>query len=40
VADDQTLSQSNNLTKGLGCEVSIDCSGSPAGLILTHKSGR
>ena len=34
LADDAALQKIRDLTRGLGCEASIDCSGSPAGRLL------
>lgn len=39
-ADDQALAQVQALTAGEGCEVSIDCSGSPAGRVLALQGTR
>ncbi len=39
-ADDQALVQVQALTAGEGCEVSIDCSGSPAGRVLALQGTR
>ncbi len=39
-ADDQALAQVKGLTQDLGCEVSIDCSGSPAGRLLALQGTR
>jgi threonine dehydrogenase-like Zn-dependent dehydrogenase len=39
-ADDGALSQIKELTGGKGCEVSIDCSGSPAGRLLALQGTR
>jgi len=40
VAGDRALSAVMGLTSGLGCEVSIDCSGSPAGRLLALQGTR
>jgi threonine dehydrogenase-like Zn-dependent dehydrogenase len=39
-ADDQALGKILELTDGEGCEVSIDCSGSPAGRLLALQGTR
>ena len=39
-ADDQALKKIKDLTRNLGCEVSIDCSGSPAGRLLALQGTR
>ncbi len=39
-ADEQALSAIKELTGGLGCEVSIDCSGAPAGRVLALQGTR
>jgi threonine dehydrogenase-like Zn-dependent dehydrogenase len=38
--DEQALSKIKDLTHGLGCEVSIDCSGAPAGRLLALQGTR
>lgn len=40
VADDQALDKVKDLTDGLGCEVSIDCSGASAGRLLALQGTR
>lgn len=40
VADDEALGKVKDLTDGLGCEVSIDCSGAPAGRLLALQGTR
>jgi threonine dehydrogenase-like Zn-dependent dehydrogenase len=40
VANDQALDKVKALTGGLGCEVSIDCSGAPAGRLLALQGTR
>jgi len=40
VANAQAVDQVKALTQGLGCEVSIDCSGSPAGRLLALQGTR
>jgi threonine dehydrogenase-like Zn-dependent dehydrogenase len=40
VANDQALGKIKALTAGLGCEVSIDCSGAPAGRLLALQATR
>jgi len=40
LADDGALRTVKDLTRGLGCEVSIDCSGSPAGRLLALQGTR
>jgi len=40
VADDQAVNQVKTFTQGFGCEVSIDCSGSPAGRLLALQGTR
>lgn len=40
LADDQALKKIKDLTAGLGCEASIDCSGSPAGRLLALRGIR
>ncbi len=40
VADNQALDSVLRLTDGLGCEVSVDCSGAPAGRLLALKGTR
>lgn len=40
VADNQALSEVKDLTDGLGCEASIDCSGAPAGRLLALQGTR
>jgi threonine dehydrogenase-like Zn-dependent dehydrogenase len=40
VADGHALEKIRELTHGLGCEVSIDCSGSPAGRLLALQATR
>ncbi len=40
VANDQALAKIKEQTGGLGCEVSIDCSGSPAGRLLALQGTR
>jgi threonine dehydrogenase-like Zn-dependent dehydrogenase len=40
VADERALYSVKDLTQGLGCEVSIDCSGSPAGRLLALQGTR
>lgn len=40
VANQPALDQIKALTQGLGCEVSIDCSGSPAGRLLALQGTR
>jgi threonine dehydrogenase-like Zn-dependent dehydrogenase len=40
LADDAALGKIKALTVGLGCEVSIDCSGSPAGRLLALQGTR
>lgn len=39
-ADDRALARIKEQTGGLGCEVSIDCSGSPAGRLLALQGTR
>lgn len=39
-ADDGALASIKDVTKGKGCEVSIDCSGSPAGRLLALQGTR
>jgi len=40
LADDAALQKIRDLTRGLGCEASIDCSGSPAGRLLALQGTR
>jgi threonine dehydrogenase-like Zn-dependent dehydrogenase len=40
LAGDEALRKVKDLTDGLGCEVSIDCSGSPAGRLLALQGTR
>jgi threonine dehydrogenase-like Zn-dependent dehydrogenase len=40
LAGDEALRKVKDLTGGLGCEVSIDCSGSPAGRLLALQGTR
>lgn len=40
IAHDNSLRSIKDLTAGLGCEVSIDCSGSPAGRLLALQGTR
>lgn len=40
MSDDKALGRIMDLTDGLGCEVSIDCSGSPAGRLLALQGTR
>jgi len=40
VSDDRALAQIHALTDGLGCEVAVDCSGSPAGRLLALQGTR
>jgi len=40
LADDEALGKIKGLTGGLGCEASIDCSGSPAGRLLALQGTR
>jgi threonine dehydrogenase-like Zn-dependent dehydrogenase len=40
LADDKALKTIKDLTRGLGCAVSIDCSGSPAGRLLALQGTR
>jgi threonine dehydrogenase-like Zn-dependent dehydrogenase len=38
--DDQAIAKIKELTGGFGCEVSVDCSGSPAGRLLALQGTR